>query len=405
MAVRLLTARSILVGEEPRLLDGGGLLIEGGRVRRILEGPAAIRRGARESAVQRDLGDVVLTTGLVNAHAHLELSGLRGELPRGTDFGAWVRALIAARARRGARRLALDARAGADRCLRTGTTWVGDIDSTGAVLSGLSRHPLRLRVFRELLDAGDPLRSAAALGRVARALPRRAGRLEGLAPHAPFSVSEGLMREAARLARRRALPVSVHWSETEAEVEWLARGSGPLAALLGASPRASGLELLERNGLLGPRSSLVHGNHPLRGEPARIAAAGATLVHCPGSHRWFAREPFAFERWLRAGVRIALGTDSLASNEDLDLGREMALVRGEHRALGPREVWSWATAGGAAALGISDRAGLLAPGRSADLVCWDLRGAASQPLEALTTGSATVLGVWIGGRRVFGPRG
>lgn len=402
MAVRLWTARSLVVGEEPRVLAGGGLLIEGGCVRRVLEGPSAVRRAAREATSRMDLEEGVLTTGLVNAHAHLELSGLRGRLPRGGDFAAWVRALIAARARRGAARLARDARRGADRCLGTGTTWVGDIDTTGALLSGLGRHALRLRVYREVLDAGDPARSAAALARVQRALPRSARRLEGLAPHAPFSVSEGLMRSAARLARRRDLPVTIHWAETAAEVEWLARGSGPLAELLGASPRVAGLDLLERNGLLGPRTSLVHGNHPARGEPARIAAAGATLVHCPGSHAWFDREPFALERWRRAGVRLALGTDSLASNDDLDLAREMALVRRAHPALDPREVWSWATEGGARALGVSDRAGRLAPGRSADLVCWDVRDEAARPLEALTSGAASVRGVWIAGRRVVG---
>jgi cytosine/adenosine deaminase-related metal-dependent hydrolase len=403
VAVALLIARAVLA-RGARAHDGGGVLIEGGRVRRVLSTPAAVRRAAREARRRLDLGDGVLTTGLVNAHAHLELSGLRGALPRGGDFAAWVRALIAARAARGPARLAQDARAGAERCLLSGTTWVGDIDSTGAALVGLARHPLRVRVYRELLDAGDPARSADAMARVARALPRRAGRLEGLAPHAPFTVSAGLLAQVARLARQRALPVSMHWSETAAEVEWLARGSGPLAALVGPSPRASGLELLARARLLGPRLSLVHGNHPRRGEPARLAASGATLVHCPGSHAWFAREPFPLRAYQRAGVRLALGTDSLASNDELDLAREMQLARLAHPALGPQEVWSWATLGGARALGVADRAGALAAGRPADLVLWELLDPAQEPLEALTSAAARVRGVWIDGRRVVEAR-
>ena len=99
-------------------------------------------------------------------------------------------------------------------------------------------------------------------------------------------------------------------------------------------------------------------------------------------------------------MRLALGTDSLASNDELDLAREMALARLAHPELDPLEVWSWATLGGARALGVADRAGALAAGRPADLVLWDLDGPARAPLEALTTGAARVRGVWIDGRRV-----
>jgi len=129
------------------------------------------------------------------------------------------------------------------------------------------------------------------------------------------------------LVRRRRLAVAIHWSETAAERAWLEEGQGPLAAVLGTSPRTSGLDLLEAAGLLASSTALVHGNHPRRDEAARLAAHGVSLVHCPGTHAFFGREPFDFERALRAGVRIALGTDSLASNEELDLRREARLLR------------------------------------------------------------------------------
>lgn len=403
MSARLLSAGALLA-PGPRVLRGGALLVEGGRLRRVATTPGEVRRAAREAGARTDLGEGLLSTGLVNAHAHLELSGLAGALPRGPDFAGWVRALLDARAARSARDLERDVRQGAERCLRSGATWVGDIDSCGRTLAGLTRHPLRVRVHRELLDAGDPARTSVALARVARALPRRAGRLEGLAPHAPFSVSAELMQQAARIASRRSVPVTVHWSETPAEVEWLERGEGPLARMLGPSPRCSGLDLLDRAGLLGPALSLVHGNHPRRGEPERIAVAGASLVHCPGSHRWFERARFPLERYLSAGVSMALGTDSLASNEDLDLAREMALLRETHPALDAATVWDWATRGGARALGVADRAGELAVGRPADVVLWQLseRG---DPLEALTRAEARVRGVWIAGRRVVADPG
>ena len=98
-----------------------------------------------------------------------------------------------------------------------------------------------------------------------------------------------------------------------------------------------GLDRIEAAGLLGRRTSLVHGNYPSSGELPRIARSGATVVHCPGSHAFFRREPFPLARYRRAGVPIALGTDSAASNGSLDMRREMALLRRAHAGLAPAE--------------------------------------------------------------------
>ena len=169
-------------------MQGGGLLLAGGRIQRVLSSPASVRRAVRAAGrAAARLEEGVLTAGFVDAHAHLDLGGLRGRLPPGSDFAAWVRGLLALRARRRSSALRRDAIRGADRLLATGTTTAGDVDSTGAALAALSRHPLRLRQYREVLDARDPERTAVALRGLARALPRRVRRLEGISPHAPFS--------------------------------------------------------------------------------------------------------------------------------------------------------------------------------------------------------------------------
>lgn len=382
-------------------MEGGGLLVAGGRILRVLSGPASVRRAERAAGrAAARLEEGVLTAGFVDAHAHLDLGGLGGRLPPGSDFAAWVRGLLALRARRGSSALRRDAIRGADRLLATGTTTAGDVDSTGAALAALSRHPLRLRQYREVLDARDPERTAVALRGLARALPRRVRRLEGISPHAPFSASEELLAGCAALARRRGAAISIHWAETPFELEYLERGRGPLAAVLGTSPGRRGLDLLAEAGLLGPRTSLVHGNRPARGDPARISAAGATLVHCPGSHAFFGREPFPIERYRRARARLALGTDSLASNADLDLRREMALLRGAAPWLPPAEVWTLATEGGARAVAMEGEVGALAPGAWADLVLHSCAGSSPRALlEELTLGRSRIAGVWIAGRR------
>jgi cytosine/adenosine deaminase-related metal-dependent hydrolase len=106
---------------------------------------------------------------------------------------------------------------------------------------------------------------------------------------------------------------------------------------------------------------------------------------------------------LRAGVRIALGTDSLASNDDLDMAREMALLRTAHRDLSPERVWDMATRAGARALGHSTQAGTLAPGSRADAVAWSVPARSRRAaLEALTSGSGAVGRVWIDGEQVWG---
>jgi len=164
--------------------------------------------------------------------------------------------------------------------------------------------------------------------------------------------------------------------------------------------------VIEAAGLLRPSLTLVHGNHPSRGDLSRIARAGAALVHCPGTHLFFGREPFPVRRWLDAGVTVALGTDGLSSNADLDMRREMALLRQAHRDLDPETVFDLATRAGARALGLAGRAGEIVPGAFADLCAHRFGGSPArgsvEVLDALTTGCSSVAAVWIAGRPVGG---
>lgn len=212
-------------------------------------------------------------------------------------------------------------------------------------------------------------------------------------------MGDELARALARRARARRLPIQVHWAETREERSWLEEGRGPFEGLLRASPRRSGLELLAAAGLLGPRTALVHGNDAQGDERARIACSGAVLVHCPGTHAFFGRARFDAAAWRAAGVALALGTDSLASNADLDMAREIALFRAAQPAWGPLETLDLATRAAARAIGWEGRAGTLAPGAWADFVLHGAAGADGLArLEELTHGRGRVLGVWVGGR-------
>jgi len=379
---------------------GGGVLVVGGRIQRLLASPSACARTGERLV---DLGDGVLLPGFVDAHAHLDLSGFAGRVPGGNAFPDWIKKLLAVRATLDETALARAAREGADALLASGTTSVGDIDASGRLARVAGRLVLRVRRFREALDAGDSSRTEAALSELdARASSPRAWS-EGLAPHAPYTVSDTLWSALARRARARRLPVAIHWAETPEERAWLEHGTGPFATLLARSPRRSGLASIESAGLLGPRTALIHGNDATAHERARIAASGASLVHCPGTHQFFARPPFDARAWVDAGVPLALGTDSSASNDDLDMAREMALFRGRNPDFGPEETLALATSQAGRAIGLAGRVGTLAPGAFADLALHAAPGASGpECLDAITLGRARVVGVWIAGRRVAG---
>ncbi|MFT7679552.1 MAG: cytosine/adenosine deaminase-related metal-dependent hydrolase [Planctomycetota bacterium] len=394
---KVLWAPGVLVDSENLHLGGAALVLRAGRVVECVPGLAAARRSANRMGVAlEDLGRGILTPGLVNAHSHLELHDLAGEVSGSGGFGAWIGKLMALRAGREPEALARGVHAGARRLAQTGTTAVGDIDSLGLSEQGLRASGLRVVHYREALDAGDAARTAGVL-QTMEALPDGSDLLHpGLAPHAPYTVSPGLWQGLGELATRRELQVTVHWAETEAEVDWLAGRGGPLAGLLGTPPGPSGLDLIEAAGLLGPHTSLVHGNLPAPGEVQRVAQAGSVVVHCPGTHAFFERERFPLEQYQAAGVCLALGTDSSASNVDLDMRAEMRALRRSHAELAPGEVWRMATSAASRALGLE--AGCLEPGHAADLAWFAVEGSeAAEVLDFLTGELPEVLGTWISG--------
>jgi cytosine/adenosine deaminase-related metal-dependent hydrolase len=118
------------------------------------------------------------------------------------------------------------------------------------------------------------------------------------------------------------------------------------------------------------------------------------IVHCPGAHAFFDRSAFDLEGYQRAGVLVALGTDSLAGNTALDMGEEVALLRESHPALSPEAAFEMATESSARALGLGGKVGTLAEGAFADMVLYEAEGEA---LERITSREAVVQRVWVGG--------
>lgn len=352
-------------------IPGGWVQVDGGRI-------VALGSGDQVPSTLTDvidLGCAALLPGLVNAHTHLELSWMAGRLPPSDSMPAWAAALMALRRTVDSTPLPpvdaaiLDARA-------AGTSLVGDVTNTLDAYAPLLDSELAAAVFRELLgfNAGDPARVVERARRELDELLPVAWLRTSIVPHAPYSVSPELFRAIAAAGHG---PLSVHVGESEEEVRFLQDGTGAWRELLGqlgawndrwTAPACRPVEYLDRLGLVSDRLLAVHCVQADDGELARLAAAGATIVTCPRSNRWTGAGAPPIERFFASGARVAIGTDSLASVEDLNVFAELAAARRLAPVVPARHLLASATLHAAEALGFGADFGSITPGKRADLI-------------------------------------
>ncbi|HVK17496.1 MAG TPA: amidohydrolase family protein [Fimbriiglobus sp.] len=322
-----------------------------------------------------DLGNVALIPGLVNAHTHLDLSGARGLIPP-TDpdhFTDWLRGVIAYRRTRTPEQTQEDIREGLAECLRAGTTLIGDIAAEGQSWDALAAAPTGAVVFREFigLTADRARQEWSALSKWADATPDTATCRAAVSPHAPYSVRMDFFRSLAW----NGWAMTAHLAESPAEMELIATKSGPFEVFLRdlgiwepgwITPSVDWLLWRTRRS---PCVLFAHGNYL---SPDVEIWANQSIVYCPRTHAAFRHPPHPFREFLARGVRVCLGTDSLASNPDLDIFAEARFVQQRYPDFPGDALLRMVTLSGAEALGWADEAGSLEPGKSADLVALPL---------------------------------
>jgi len=396
---------------EPAIRDGWVAVDRGRIVAYGSPGPAG-RRGLADGAQEIDLGEVVVLPGLCNAHTHLELSYLRDEVPPASQFVTWIRGVMAARRQRpdpaDPEILAAIDRA-IDESVACGTAIVGDISNTLVSFGPLARSALAAVVFYEVIrfNASDPPGVVEeARRRIDELLPTDRVRAS-LAAHAPYSVAPLVLRAIRQAIDRDPFaPCSIHVSESVEEIEFIRTGGGPWRALLEevgswnaawAPPGGSPVEFLDESGFLGPRVLAVHGVQMSGADLDRLAARGTTLVTCPRSNGHTGAGAPPIQEFYDSGVRVAVGTDSLASAPDLNVFAELATLRALAPGVPAASLLESATREGARALGLDARYGTIEPGKTARLIAVALPSANIDVEEYLVSGIDAAEIRWIDG--------
>jgi len=360
----------------------GTVIVEDGRIAYV-----GARRLAASASDDVHLGDALLMPGLVNAHCHLELTAMRGFLD-GLAFREWIIRLTMSRRAVLTPEMLLDsARLGVVEGLLHGVTTFADTGDTGTGFDAMLERGVRGICYREVFgpDPKQCAESVATLARSASEMRERETALVrvGVSPHAPYTVSDDLFRATTTLAREQGYPVAVHIAESEVESALVVQGSGQFADGLRArgiavEPRArTPIALLESLGVLDVKPLLIHCVRVDSEDIATIASHDAAVAHCPASNAKLGHGTAPLALLRAAGIRVGLGTDSVASNDRMDLldeARVAALFANardaRHDALSAQDALALATIGSARALGIDDEVGSLEVGKSADLAAF-----------------------------------
>jgi len=328
---------------------------------------------AREDAERLEIKDTLLLPGMINAHAHLELSHLSGLAYPG-GFVAWIKAVLSAK-NNPQLGLAKDPFAqGIAQSLWGGTTTVGDHVSVTSPVEALMGSPFRGKAFLEVLGvvpevAQDIYRTALDLKEHYQKFSRRWDILPS--PHSVHALDPEVLAEVLSLDQSL---FSIHLAESEAEALYFREKKGEMHDLIASRGTvlqregASSIQELSRLGRLDSRILAIHANYLDDADLELLQQANCSIVHCPLSHRYFAHRAFRMKDCLDAGINIALGTDSLASAHSLSMLDILRSTKGAFPFLSQEQIFAMATLGGAKALKMENQVGELAPSKKADVV-------------------------------------
>ena len=322
-----------------------------------------------------DLGEQTLMPGLINAHCHLDYTCLRGKIPHQKSFTGWIRAINLAKGNLSPDDYVASIKAGFAEAKQFGTTTIANLTAFPELASRIN-EPIRTWWFAELIDVRDPSNAGELVRNAVEQLKSRPQ--WGLAPHALFTASADLYRRSEEIAQRENVLLTTHLAESGEEMSMFQDSEGPLYNFLNEIGRemndcgnATAVGRFFERSIGGSSPYLfVHMNeltdHDF--ELLRKSATKDSIVHCPRSHVYFGHSKFQFPKLRNLGFNICLGTDSLASNDDLSLFAEMRAFRKEFPNVSAEEILQMVTVNPARALRQENAFGKIRSGLLADLI-------------------------------------
>ena len=335
----------------------------------------------------RDHGDSILCPALINAHSHLELSPLKWRLSPSGSFVDWVRAMIKARDQIQPGEWVPAIAKAITEMSKNGVIAVGDVGNLDFIPMFSVRKgggwPFRGVFFRELISPGPDKHGEINFSPFFHKGVSEPEDLSehpfryAFAAHAPYSVAPQVLKAIKAWDQSHGLPFSIHIAESIEETEFLQSGLGPIRDLLEERghwplnydlPNTSSVRYLEILGLLDRDTVCVHCVQVDRDDISILAKSNASVCLCPRSNVFLGVGVPPVEDLHNSGVTLALGTDSLASNDRLSIFAEMDCLSNTAPGIHPEAVFRAGTYGGARALGISEEWGTLAPGKAASFL-------------------------------------
>lgn len=380
-------------------IENGAVVVDGNRI--VDVGPfEEVKAKSADEVV--DLGEQTLLPGLINAHCHLDYTCLRGEIPPQKTFTDWIRAINAAKAQLAPSDYIQSIADGFAEAQKFGTTSIVNLEAFPELIARIP-PPIRTWWLPEIIDVRNPSRPEELVDLAMGSMSAVENR--GLSPHAPFTASLDLYRLCQETARRHEIILSTHLSESREEFCMFRDASGPLYEFMkemGRDMRDCGQETplvyLMRNIALDERWLVAHLNELIDDDFDLLARSTTRfhVVHSPRSHHFFGHSPFAFQRLRALGFNICLGTDSLASNDDLSLFAEMREVQQNEPAFFPEEIFEMVTVNPARALDRQSALGRLKKGFRADMIALPLE-AKADPFEEIVAFDKEVVWAMIDG--------
>jgi 5-methylthioadenosine/S-adenosylhomocysteine deaminase len=369
----------VTMDAERRLLEGGAVVIQGERIVDVLPAGAELP-SARETI---DATGRLVIPGLVNGHGHVPMVLFRG-LADDMALLEWLQDFIfPAEARN----------VDADFCYwgtllagvemaRSGTTTFADMYYfEDAIARATDELGLRGVLGQTVIgfpapDYATPQEALAGCEGFIERWKDHPRVIPSVAPHALYTTSPEVVRASAELARRHGVPFQIHCNESPAEDAQVREAHG-----------ATSVQVLAREGVLGPGVVLHHGITLTADDSALLAEKGVAVIHKPETNMKGASGVADVPALLEAGVTVGLGTDGGAGNNNLDLFEEIDTCAKVHKlrhldpTAMPAETAFWlATQGGASALGLGDQLGSLEAGKLADVVLIDVTAPELVPL-------------------------